>query len=136
MSRTEEIETTVRVAQALSEAPSFGSLEAAYAYLEDFGDRVLMIASACQTAAKSLQLTKATGGRSPYHWHDEFTAILLGICKQNRIEPTVRLDRISGEAVGDLYRIALAFERLLLHAMRFAYAAGSGKAPATKSEET
>jgi len=100
MSCTEDIEVATRVAQALSQAPTFESLEAGFAFLEDFADRALLIASACRTAAESLQLAKGNDGRPPYHWHDEFTAVLLDICKQNGIKPTVRLDRVSGQAVG------------------------------------
>lgn len=116
--RTEEIETAVRVAQALSEIPAVSSLGSAYDYLEDFCDRALVIASACLTAAKELQLTRGIAGRPPHHWYDEFTAILLDICKQNRIEPTAGLDRSSGKPVGGLYEVAAAFERLLLPKMR------------------
>src|SRR5262245_41625868 len=88
---TDAIETAVRGAQALSEIPSVSSLSSAYDYLEDFGDRALVIASACRT--EKLRLAKGIGGRPLQHWHDEFAAILLDICEQNRIEPTARLDR-------------------------------------------
>src|SRR5262245_41876497 len=116
--RTDEIETAVRVAQALSEIHSVSSRGSAYDYLKDFGDRALLIASACRAAAEKLQLAKGIGGRPLQHWHDEFTAILLDSCERNRIEPTARLDRISGEAIGGLYKVAVAFERLLLPKMR------------------
>jgi hypothetical protein len=40
------------------------------------------------------------------------------ICKQNKIEPTVGIDGITGEPVGGLSVLASAFERLLLPKMR------------------
>src|SRR5262245_15672991 len=104
--------------QALSEIPSVSSLSSAYDYLQDFGDRALVIASACRTAAEKLQLPNGIGGRPRQHWHDEFTAILLGICEQNGLEPTAGLDRTTGKPVGDVYEFAVAFERLLWPEMR------------------
>jgi hypothetical protein len=62
--------------------------------------------------------TKGQSGKSRYGWYDEFTAVLLDVCRQNNIKPTVRIDRISGEPVGTLFKIAAAFERLLLPKMR------------------
>jgi hypothetical protein len=66
----------------------------------------------------SLQSTKGQSGKARYGWYDEFTAVLLDVCRQNKIKPTVRIDRISGEPDGTLSRIAPAFERLLLPKMR------------------
>src|SRR5262245_26697841 len=67
--RSDEIEAAVRVAQALSDIPSVSSRGSAYDYLEDFGDRALLIASACRAAAEKLQLAKGIGGRPLQHWH-------------------------------------------------------------------
>jgi len=117
-SRSQEIEVACRLAQILSEDSTVGSLAAAHAYLADFGDRAAMIASACRSAAKRLEPIKGKGGKHRYDWYDEFTAVLVEICKQNKIEPTVGLDRVTGEAVGVLSAVASAFERLLLPSMR------------------
>jgi len=118
MCHTEDIEVACRLAQILSEDSTVGNLAAAHAYLGDFGDRAAMIASACRSAAKRLEPIKGKGGKHRYDWYDEFTAVLVEICKQNKIEPTVGLDRVTGEAVGGLSAVASAFERLLLPSMR------------------
>ena len=107
-----------RVVQVLASEPKIGSVEAAHAYLSDFCERADIIASACRAAVSTLQSNKGTGGKSRYDWYDEFTAVLVEICKQNKIEPTVGTDRITGEPVGGLPAVASAFERLLLPKMR------------------
>lgn len=118
LAHEQDIETSARLARCLTANPAIGSIEAAHAYLEDFCHRAGVISSGCRTAATSLQSTKGRSGKSRYGWYDEFTAVLLDICRQNKIEPTVRIDRLSGKPVGTLSKIALAFERLLLPKMR------------------
>ena len=61
---------------------------------------------------------KGQSGKSRYGWYDEFTAVLLDVCQQNKIKPTIGFDSSSDEAVGTLSKIAAAFERLLLPKMR------------------
>jgi hypothetical protein len=116
--RGHEIEVSGQLLRALTSDPTIGSVEAAHAYLSEFCDRAHTIASACRAAASRLQSTKGKSGKSPYHWYDEFTAALTDICKQNKIEPNVGIDRISREPVGDLFKVASGFERLLLPRMR------------------
>jgi len=106
------------VAQVLASDPNIADVGAAHAYLRDFCERAGNIASACRAAASTLQSHKGKGGKSRYDWYDEFTAVLVGICRQNKIEPTVGTDRISGEPFGELPAVASAFERLLLPKMR------------------
>jgi hypothetical protein len=117
-SRSDEIEVACQLAQILSEDSTVGSIEAAHAYLADFWNRAGVIASVCRSAAKKLLLTKGRSGRSPYDWYDEFTAVLLDVCKHNNIDPTVAIDRSSGEPVSGLADVASGFERLLLPIMR------------------
>ena len=107
-----------QVVQVLASDPNIAKVEAAHAYLRDFCERAGNIASACRAAARTLQSNKGKGGKSRYDWYDEFTAVLVEICKQNKIEPTVGTDRITGEPVGGLPAVASAFERLLLPKMR------------------
>ena len=107
-----------RVVQVLASEPKIGSVEAAHAYLSDFCERADIIASACRAAVSTLQSKKGNGGKSRFGWYDEFTTVLVDICKQNKIEPTVGIDRITGEPVGGLSVLASAFERLLLPNMR------------------
>ena len=116
--REQDIEASGQLVQVLMSNPAIGSIEGAHAYLEDFCHRAGVIASGCRAAASSLQSTKGEGGKPRYGWYDEFTAVLLDVCKQNKIEPTVGIDRISGKPVGTLSKIAPAFERLLLPKMR------------------
>jgi hypothetical protein len=116
--RGDEIAVSGELVQVLTSDPTIESVEAARAYLSEFCDRARKIASACRAAASSLQSTKGKDGKPPYHWYDEFTAVLVDICKQNKIEPTVGIDRISGEPVGDLFEVASGFERLLAPKMR------------------
>jgi hypothetical protein len=116
--RSEDIAVTGQLVKILKEDSTIGNLEAAYSYLRELFDRAGTIASACRAASSSLQSTKGKSGKSRYHWYDEFTARLVDICKQNKIEPNVGIDRISGEPVGRLAEIAAAFERLLLPKMR------------------
>jgi hypothetical protein len=104
--------------QILASIPAIGSVEAAHEYLRNFCARTNILASSCRAAAASLQSRKGQGGKSQYGWYDEFTAVLLDVCKQNKIEPTAGINRISGEPVGTLPRIASAFERLLPPRMR------------------
>jgi hypothetical protein len=118
LAHEQDIETSGRLARCLTSNPAIGSIEAAHAYLEDFCHRASVIASGCRAAATSLQSTKGQSGRSRYGWYDEFTAVLLDVCKQNNIEPTIGFDSSSDEAVGTLSKIAAAFERLLLPKMR------------------
>lgn len=87
MYRGEEIEAACRLGQILSEDPTVGNVAVAHAYLADFGHRAAIIASACRSAAKRLQPTKGKGGRSSYDWYDDFTAMMLDICKSNNIKP-------------------------------------------------
>ena len=107
-----------QVVQVLASDPNIAKVEAAHAYLRDFCERAGNIASACRAAARTLQSNKGTGGKSRFDWYDEFTTVLVDICKQNKIEPTVGIDRITGEPVGGLSVLASAFERLLLPNMR------------------
>jgi len=116
--REQNIAVSGQLVQILASNPAIGSVEAAHEYLRNFCDRAGIIGSACRAAATSLQSRKGQSGKSQYGWYDEFTAVLLDICKQNKIEPTVGIDRISGEPVGTLPRIASSFERLLPPKMR------------------
>ena len=122
--RGQDIADGEQLVQILVSNPEIGTVKAAHEYLRNFCDRAGIIASSCRAAAANLQSRKGRRGRSRYDWYDEFTAVLLEICKQNKIEPTLATDRISGEATGNLSKIALAFECLLPPKMR------SGK-PAT-----
>ena len=116
--REQDIAVSGQLVQILASNPAMGSVEAAHEYLRNFCDRASMMASTCRAAARRLQSKQGQGGKSPYGWYDEFTAVLLDICRQNKIEPTVGIDRISGEPVGTLPKIASAFERLLPPKMR------------------
>lgn len=116
--REQDIAAGMQLAQLLMSNSKIGSLEAAHAYLGNFCDMAGTMASSCRAAAESLKSRKGQGGKSLYGWYDEFTAVLLDICKKNKIAPTFWTDRISGEAAGNLPRIALAFERLLPRKMR------------------
>jgi hypothetical protein len=116
--RGDEIAVSGQLVQVLTSNPTIGSIEVAHAYLSQFCDRAHTIASACRAAASSLKSTKGKDGKPPYHWYDEFTAALADICKQNKIEPSVGIDRISGDPVGDLFEVTSGFERLLLPKMR------------------
>lgn len=92
--RSEDIAVTGQLVKILKEDTTIGNLEAAYAYLREFCDRAGTIALACRVAAIDLQSTKGKSGRSHFDWYDEVTAVLVDLCKQNRIEPTVGIDRI------------------------------------------
>jgi hypothetical protein len=116
--REHDIAVGGQLIQILASNPAIGSVEAAHEYLRNFCDGVSMMASSCRAAAMSLQSRKGQSGKSRYGWYDEFTAVLLDVCKQNKIEPTVGIDRISGEPVGTLPKIASAFEHLLPPKMR------------------
>jgi hypothetical protein len=107
-----------QVVQVLASDPEIGGIEAAHKYLSGFCEQALTITSACRSAAKQLQSKKGKGGKGRYDWYDEFTAVLVDLCKLNKIEPTVGIDRISGKPVGRLPLLAAAFERLLLPSMR------------------
>jgi hypothetical protein len=107
-----------QVVQVLASDPKIGSVQAAHAYLSDFCERADTIAFACRAAVSTLQAKKGKGGKSRYDWYDEFTAVLVQICKRNKIEPTIGIDRITGEPVGGLSAVAAGFERLLLPNMR------------------
>jgi hypothetical protein len=116
--REHDIAVGGQLIQILASDPPISSVEAAREYLRNFCDTASLIASSCRAAAANLQSRKGQGGKSRYGWYDEFTAVLLGICKQNKIEATVGIDPISDEAVGALAKIATAFERLLPLKMR------------------
>jgi hypothetical protein len=116
--REEDIAVGGQLIQMLAQNPAIGSVKAAHEYLRNFCDRATMMALTCRAAAMSLQSRKGQSGKSRYGWYDEFTAVLLKICKQNKLEPTVGIDRVSGEPVGTLPKIASAFERLLPPEMR------------------
>lgn len=107
-----------QVLQVLVSDPNIGSVEGARAYVKDFCDRADTLASVCRAAANTLQSKKGKGGKNRYEWYDEFTAVLVRICKQNKIEPTVGIDSITGEPVGGLSAVAAGFERLLPPNMR------------------
>lgn len=104
--------------RVLAAEPEIGSVEAAHDYLRSFCDRANKIASNCRAAARRLQSIKGQGGRNSYDWHVEFTAVLLDLCSQNGIKPTLSNDRVSGEPVGNLFKLASEFERLLPPKMR------------------
>jgi len=118
LAHEKDIAASGRLARCLTSNPAIGSIEAAHAYLEDFCQRCAVITSGCRAAASSLQSMKGKSGKSRYGWYDGFTAVLLDVCQQNKIKPTIGFDSSSGEAVGTLSIIAPAFERLLLPAMR------------------
>jgi len=118
MHLSEDIEGACRLAAALSKDSTIGSLAAAQVYLADFSGPATIVASACRSAAKKLQPISGKGGGTPYLWYDEFAAVLLEICKTNKLLPSVRIDRGSGEPVGDLAKVAAGFEMLLPPRMR------------------
>jgi len=107
-----------QVVQILMSNPEIGTLEAAHEYLRNFCDGAGIMASSCRAAADGLESSKGRPGKSIHGWYDEFTAVLLDLCKRNKIEPTFSIDRSSGEAAGNLSQIAMAFERLLPPQMR------------------
>ena len=107
-----------QLVQELRQALGLADIAAAHTYLADFADRGATIASAARSAEKRLKGNRGTGGGSPYKWYDEFTAVLLDLCKQNNIEPKLGIDRYSGELVGGLAKIAAGFEKLLPPWMR------------------
>ena len=116
--RERDIAVGGQLIQILAPNPAIGSVEAAHEYLRSFSDRASVLASSCRAAVANLQSMRGQGGKPRYGWYDELTAVLLDICKQNKIEPTVGIDPISGEPVGTLAKIASAFERLLPPRMR------------------
>jgi hypothetical protein len=116
--RAEDIDVACQLARSLAEEATIDSSKAAYAYLADFGERATVIANASRSAATGLQPIKGKGGGSPYVWYDEFTAVLLDVCKKNKIEPEARIDRTSGEPVGGLAKVGSGFEKLLPPNMR------------------
>ncbi len=116
--REPDIAASGQLVQVLMSNPAIGSVQAAHEYLRDFCDMAGIIGAACRAAVTSLQSTKGEGGKPRYDWHDEFTAVLLDICKQNKLEPTVGIDRASGKPVGNLSKIASTFERLLMPKIR------------------
>jgi len=113
-----DMELCYQLARELREELRLDDIAAAYAHLADFADRAAGMASAARAAAKRLKGIRGTGGGSPYLWYDGFTAVLLDLCKKNKIEPKAGIDRSSGEPVGGLAKMASAFERLLPPWMR------------------
>jgi len=107
-----------RLVQILTSNSAIGSVEAAHDYLRNFCEMAKTIALSCRAAAKTLQSIKGQSGRISYDWYDEFTAVLLGLCRQNGIKPSLGNDRSSGEPVGNLFKFASEFERLLPCKMR------------------
>jgi hypothetical protein len=116
--REHDIEVGGRLVQALVSTPTIGNVKAAHDYLRSFCDKAKTIASSCRAAAQRLQSIKGQGGRISYDWYDGFTGVLLGLCRQNAIKPSLGNDRISGEPVGNLFKFASEFERLLPNNMR------------------
>ena len=116
--RAHDLAVSGQVVQILASDPNIGSAATAHAYLSDFCGRAETLASACRVAMSALQSNRGKSGKNRYDWYDEFTAVLVEICKQNKIEPTVGIDGITGEPVGGLSVLASAFERLLLPKMR------------------
>jgi hypothetical protein len=113
-----DMEACFQLAHDLKESLSLEDVTAAYAYLADFADRATAVAFGGREAAKRLTKIRGMGGGSPYLWYDDFAAVLLDLCKSNKIEPRAEIDRSSGELVGGLAKLASAFERLLLPPMR------------------
>jgi hypothetical protein len=113
-----DMEVCCQLAQNLKDDLGLEDITAAYAYLADFANRVATVASAGRAAAKMLKGVRGTGGGSPYVWYDEFTGVLLDLCKKNKIEPKAGIDGSSGEPVGGLAKLASAVERLLPPSMR------------------
>ena len=116
--RADELEVSALLTETLASDSKIGSIEAARNYLEDFCGRARVVAAACRRAAGSLQSNKGKSGRSRYQWHDEFTAVLVDLCKRNKIEPNVAIDRESGEPTGGLFEVASRFEQLFPAAIR------------------
>src|SRR4029078_3637590 len=67
---------------------------------------------------RNLQSKKGKSGKPRFKWYADFTAVLLEICANNGIEPTVGVDDVSGAARGGLAQLASGFERLLPLEMR------------------
>ena len=118
LAREHDIAVGGCLVQTLASAPTIGSVEAAHDYLRSFSEKAHTIASCCRDAAANLQSRKGHAGKARYGWYDEFTAVILDICKQNKIKPTIGIDPISDEPVGTVPKIALAFERLMPPKMR------------------
>ena len=79
--REHDIAVGGQLVRMLAQNPAIGSVAAAHEYLRNFCDGANMMALTCRAAAMSLQSKKGQGGKSPYGWYDEFTAVLLDICK-------------------------------------------------------
>lgn len=118
MARSDEIDVSAQLVQSLSQNPTIGSAGAAQSILSEFCDRARTIALACRAAAIQLGSTKGKSGNPRLDWYDEFTAVVVQICQQNNISPTLGIDRTSGEAKSRFAEVAVEFERLLLPKMR------------------
>ena len=123
----DEIVVGGELVQILASEPAIGSVKGAHAYLKDFSDRAGTLSSACRLAARNLQSKKGKSGKPRFNWYDDFTAVLLEICANNGIEPTVGVDDVSGAARGGLAQLASGFEPLT-------HANGDGKEAPTQSE--
>jgi hypothetical protein len=82
--RAHDLAVSGQVVQILASDANIGSTAAAHAYLSDFCGRAETLALACRAAMSALQSNRGKGGKIRYDWYDEFTAVLLEICKQNK----------------------------------------------------
>jgi hypothetical protein len=91
--RAHDLAVSGQVVQILASDPNIGSAATAHAYLSDFCGRAETLASACRVAMSALQSNRGKSGKNRYDWYDEFTATLVEICKQNKIERAQRLQQ-------------------------------------------
>src|SRR4029078_4104638 len=130
----DEIVVGGELVQILASEPAIGSVKGAHAYLKDFSDRAGTLSSACRLAARNLQSKKGKSGKPRFNWYDDFTAVLLEICANNGIEPTVGVDDVSGAARGGLGSARLWIRALTSSRNARTHANGDGKEAPTQSE--
>src|SRR6266481_7507457 len=80
--------------------PEVGSRQQADKLMASFRGDAAKLAHACLVAARDLKQMVGESGRPQAEWHDEFTALLLGVAETAGVEPRLSKDRISDARVG------------------------------------
>lgn len=115
---SEQVEVVVCLRQGLATVPAIGSINNAHATVQQFRELTNSMMDAARVAIDKLKQEEGNKGRPSLGWYDDFTALLVAIARKAGTDPTLNVNRITGEPEGWLFDAARKLEGFLDWDMR------------------
>jgi hypothetical protein len=102
----------------LSEIDLENTKDTANNLVREYHNHPAKIADACRKAALVLGRIRGVSARPKIDWFPQFVAVLLFVAERNGISPKVSIDWRTYQPLGDFFRLAFEFQKLLHFSMR------------------